>query len=161
MSSKPQIQIIHSLLARLGMDDDTYRDVLSRYRNRNGLPARSSKDLTDVQAQQLISRLKYQLVGQNQRAFEHLANRGNDMATPKQLRKIDAMWAQYMRRLMERGKNKIEPTRDNRTKSLNHWLNRRFHRASIEMVERQLVQQIVKALRTMVDTAGEEDCRED
>lgn len=68
------------------------------------------------------------------------------MATPAQLRLIEVLWAQVSR----------AGTAAERAAALNAFLSNRFHRSHIEMVERSLVQKIVKTLNTMIQQHKQE-----
>lgn len=91
MISFSQIKQIHTLKAIIGLNDELYREMLMSF----GVV--TCKDLTYAEAgiflEILISKAvaagKWQRPGSN---FAELENRGNDMASPAQLRKIEAMW---------------------------------------------------------------------
>ncbi len=81
---------IHGLARLLGLNDEAYRDMLNdRYH------VRSSKDLNPQQRFQLIKELRVQVHG-NVQKFNELGKR-KFKASPKQLRAIEAMWAQVSR----------------------------------------------------------------
>lgn len=97
MSTGYQRQKIGYLRKLLGLDDDTYYEMLSGY------GVKSSKDLSFQQAREFLNRLrdngkqagvfkpKIQYAFQ-QYKHNNLDNRDPLMATPAQLRKIEAMW---------------------------------------------------------------------
>lgn len=68
------------------------------------------------------------------------------MATPAQLRLIEALWAQASR----------AETAQERHKTLQAFLQNRFHRSHITMVERELVQRVVKAISAMATQTHKE-----
>ena len=81
---------IHGLARLLGLNDEAYRDMLDdRYQ------VRSSKDLNPQQRFQLIKELR-EKVHSNVQKFNELGKR-KFKASPKQLRAIEAMWAQVSR----------------------------------------------------------------
>ena len=81
---------IHGLARLLGLNDEAYRDMLDdRYQ------VRSSKDLNPQQRFQLIKELREKVHG-NVQKFNELGKR-KFKASPKQLRAIEAMWAQVSR----------------------------------------------------------------
>lgn len=83
-------KIIHGLARLLGLNDEAYRDMLNdRYH------VRSSKDLNPQQRFQLIKELR-EKVHSNVQKFNDLGKR-KFKASPKQLRAIEAMWAQVSR----------------------------------------------------------------
>ena len=83
-------KVIHGLARLLGLNDEAYRDMLNdRYH------VRSSKELNPQQRFQLIKELRVQVHG-NVQKFNELGKR-KFKASPKQLRAIEAMWAQVSR----------------------------------------------------------------
>lgn len=94
--SKQQIKAIHALKNAVSMDDETYRAMLKEFGN-----VESSTALSFQQADALIDDLKCK-AGQEPRQQRN-ANRHNNlegrpgMATPPQLRMIEAMWREVSR----------------------------------------------------------------
>ena len=85
-----QIRRIHTLIHILGIDDDLYRELLI-----TSFAVGSSKNLTEAEANVLIDSLQYQinLANRNYKTrFNEFYNRAEHMATPPQMRKIEAMW---------------------------------------------------------------------
>lgn len=131
-----QIKRIHALKSRLAIPDAAYRSMLRDYR------VYSSKQLTVTDAAQFIwflqqnaERLgKWDRPG---RKYDHLAGR-KGMATPKQLRMIEAMWADVTR----------ATTQAERDASLKSFLAR-FQVNGMECVEFFHVHKIVAALEMM------------
>ena len=90
MSTKYQIKKIHTLKNILGLDDDLYRDMLASF------GVQSSKKLTYTEAKVFISILEdkiQELEIKMYKKFEELCGRDDNMATPPQLRKLEAIWA--------------------------------------------------------------------
>lgn len=88
MANKEQIKIIHILKNQHKIDEETYREILLTY------GVKTSKDLSYADANHLIKKLggwigykKYDELGirYNHKTREYYA-------TPKQLRKIEALW---------------------------------------------------------------------
>jgi len=91
MISFSQIKRIHTLKAILGLDDELYKEMLLSF------GVATCKDLTQTEASILLEILSEKAVaaGKWHRPadnFIEFEQRGNDMASPAQLRKIEAMW---------------------------------------------------------------------
>jgi len=108
--SEGQIKKIHSLKNVLGFDDDIYRAILyDRFR------VKSSKMLSFNSAGLLIDELEAKALsagvwekrntGSKRQRFNDLEGRAG-MATPAQLRKVEAMWAQNSRIFEPEGRRK-------------------------------------------------------
>jgi len=85
-----QIKQIHTLKNILGLDDDLYRDMLASF------DVYSSKSLTETEAKIFISILNDKvkvLKNANLKKYDDFIGRSQIMATPLQLRKIEATWA--------------------------------------------------------------------
>lgn len=144
MSTPKQRQKIGFIRKLLGLDaGDTYYEMLLDY----GIE--SSKDLTDSQAQEFLNRLKNMAIGAGvykprinfvfkSLQFEDLANR-DGMATPKQLRKIEAMWVDVS----------VKTQPEDIKRSLNSFIKRITGKGDIKFVEQNDVQKIIKALSEM------------
>jgi hypothetical protein len=61
------------------------------------------------------------------------------MATPKQINMLDAMWRQVSR----------AKTDEERRIAFDRFIHRRFHRGGVMMIERELVPNVVTALKAM------------
>ena len=85
MPSVKQIQAIHVLKRKLGLDDEDYRRLLSSY------GVTSSKNLNEKNAKNLISLMNALANGKSPDKYR----RGR--ATDAQLRKIKAMWIERAR----------------------------------------------------------------
>ena len=89
MITYTQIKRIHILKNIIGLNDKTYRDMLSSFE------VYSSKYLTEAEADIFISALEYEANKRNKiyyKKFEDLNSRDENMATPAQLRKIEVLW---------------------------------------------------------------------
>lgn len=85
-----QIRRIHTLIHILGIDDDLYRELLI-----TSFAVGSSKNLTEAEADVLIDSLQYQINLGNRNyktRFNEFYNRAEYMATPPQMRKVEAIW---------------------------------------------------------------------
>lgn len=79
---------VRAMTVLLGMDESAYRAMLKDNYNVD-----SAKKLTDRQLQELGRMLQTQLNGKRPaRRFEDLGGRQSDMATPAQIRAVEAMW---------------------------------------------------------------------
>jgi len=131
-----QIKRIHTVKNALGLTDMQYRLALEQYH------VFSSKQLTEAQAGQFVSELENVAVSRGKwvrpwRKYQHLGGR-KDMATPKQLRMIEAMWADVSR----------AGTAADRAAALKKFLLR-FEIAAIEDIRWYDVRKIVAALKAM------------
>ena len=89
MSTQLQIKQIHTLKNILGLDDDLYRDMLASF------DVCSSKSLTETEANIFISILNDKvkvLKNSGYKKYDELNGRNPIMATPLQLRKLEATW---------------------------------------------------------------------
>jgi len=102
MINPGQIKKIHTIKSALSLDDDTYRELLF-----NSFRVVSSKQLNFSQAEDLIREMEKIAIAsgvwdscrkkrQGGGKFEEL-NLRRGMATPAQLRKIEAMWSEISR----------------------------------------------------------------
>jgi len=83
---------IHALAAMLRLDDCEYRNMLFDLYGK-----RSSKELTPLQQTELIGILQKHLGAKNGGKWGDLKRANPIMATPKQLRAVEAMWAKVSR----------------------------------------------------------------
>lgn len=90
MSTPYQIKKIHTLKNVLGLDDDTYRQMLLSF------GVCSSKNLTKSEADIFIEILQNDtkhIQKNNYKKYDEFAGRDEKMATPSQLRKLEVVWA--------------------------------------------------------------------
>jgi hypothetical protein len=133
-----QIKTIHALKRTLGLTEEVYRDML-----KDACSVTSSKDIRSAgEAEQLIRALRA-LTGatpypQGKAKYEHLGERPG-MATPKQLRMIEAMWADVS----------FQPSSKAREKALQTLLLDRYRIGGILWIEDSDVQRVVKGLQQM------------
>lgn len=133
---------IHALVAHIGMSDEDYRAMLwDRFH------ASSSKDLTVHQVRDLVASLhqllpaevraqhpRPQIAAGAARRFEGLAGR-DDMATPAQLRMLEASFVQRSR----------AETLPEKQAAFRAWLRSRFRIDRIEWIPRDQVGRILRA----------------
>jgi len=134
--SPKQIKMIHTLKSVLAMEDDSYRDMLGAY------GVETSIDLSYLDAHDIISRLTRHAEATGKwrtpdKRHNDLAGRP-DMASPKQLRLIAALWGAVSRAPV-----------DMRDKALDAFLTNRFKIASIRWVRSRDVGKIVATLKNM------------
>lgn len=123
---------IHGLARLLGLNDEAYRDMLDdRYQ------VRSSKDLNPQQRFQLIKELREKVHG-NVQKFNDLGKR-KFKASPKQLRAIEAMWAQVSR----------AETSADRRKALNAFCKRLTGVEVITWISKDDAKILIKAIQAM------------
>lgn len=123
---------IHGLARLLGLNDEAYRDMLNdRYH------VRSSKDLNPQQRFQLIKELREKVHG-NVQKFNDLGKR-KFKASPKQLRAIEAMWAQVSR----------ASTAQDRRKALNTFCKRLTGVDVITWISKDDAKILIKAIQAM------------
>ncbi len=160
MPSEPitasQIKIIHTLKNRLAMDEEDYRVMI-----KGGCGMESSKHLTTSQAAQLIDNLENMAVAagvwdrrgwkgatriSNGQAavkarvigsIDNFGERGG-MATPPQLRKIEAMWSEVSR-----------ATPEYRTMALRQFVNRIAHVSDLRFLDSVGAGTVINALKKM------------
>jgi hypothetical protein len=142
------IKLVHILKAKLHMDDDAYRSLLTRYRvDGVAREAVSSTELCDADLQDLVDHLtrvaKRAGLWKTQRSRSRAEFGGKPrsrlMASDAQIDMLDAMWSQVTRT--------TEPVM--RRKAFDRFIHNRFHRGGIRMVEAELVHKIVNALEAM------------
>lgn len=142
-SNNNQKMLIHQLASLLGIPKDVYKEMLL-----NSYNVDSSKDLSFEQAGELIKSLKKDAITaglwENKKSFQkhkynNLAGR-EDMATPKQLRMIEAMWADYS----------VMRDKDQRAKALRSFLNNRFGVSDMTFVDKKTASKLIFALEKML-----------
>ena len=90
MITRDQIKQIHTLKNLIGLEDDLYRDMLASF------GVYSSKSLTETEARVFISILNdnaKKLINRGYKKYDDFNGRNPIMATPLQLRKLEATWA--------------------------------------------------------------------
>lgn len=149
--TKEQIKIIHTLKSSLKLDDRAYRAILEGFR------VVSSRDMDYRAADELIVLLKGRAMasGAWKPAQRHSEVGSRDgMASPAQMRKIEAMWMHVSNR----------PTTDEKRKALHHFLDRRFQVSRLEWLPQHYVGRVIRVLEIMVQqqrSKGVQDGQQD
>lgn len=143
MSDNKQKALIHQITGLLGIPKELYKEMLqSRY----GVD--SSKNLTYKQATEFITLIKKDAIDAglweshdpfNKHKFNNLAGR-EDMATPKQLRMIQAMWKDY---------SKLDD-KEAREKAFRAFISKRFNLSDMKFIDKKSASKIIFALEKMV-----------
>lgn len=142
--TKEQIKKIHTFKSIAKVEDHEYRELVIKTSRGT---TNTSKELTYSEAETLLTALKSVAVGKglwkhpraSKRRFENLAER-EDMASPAQLRMIEAMW------------HEVSIFRDDPVKcedALRKFLENRFHISHINFVNQGMVGKIVRTLKAM------------
>ncbi|MEW5821124.1 MAG: regulatory protein GemA [Cyanobacteriota bacterium] len=147
-----QVTLIKTIIGKLKISDDLYTEMLG-----NRYKVDSCKDLTQAQAKEFITFLKIQAneSGLNfpQKSFNkfkhnNLSDR-NGMASPKQLRKIEAMWLDYTG----------DPDELSRIKRLNAFLDKRFGITNIKFLPISKASKVIYCLQKMIDGKFTKSCQ--
>ena len=141
MSTQLQIRRIHTLKTFLCMSDEVYRKMLQSFQ------VCSSKNLTETEANILIStlqeradKLKYKL-----KKYDELKDRDEKMATPLQLRKLEATW------------NEIQRLKTNgRKTSLKSYLKNHFKVDNLKFLSKTRAGKIISVLEKILAKKLEE-----
>jgi len=144
-----QIKQIHALKNRLGWSDEQYRKYLMT--EGDGF-AMSCKDLSEAEAERLIRKMELAAAAKGvwkrygdspdstaARKYDDLGNRPG-MATPKQLRMIEAMWADV---------SKYKRNAEARESALRYFLHHIVGVDNLRFLESWHVQKVVRALERM------------
>lgn len=149
MSTTEQRKTIGYLRSLLNLDEELYREMLFEY------GVISSKELSDLQAEQLLRNLKKTAVeigvykplkkyAFQKYKYENSGTRAG-MATPKQKRKIEVMWFGVSTKKDEKS----------RKKALSLFIKRLTGKEHIEFITNQDVRIFIKALEKMKERKGE------
>ncbi len=143
MSDNKQKSMIHQLISILGIKKDVYKEMLY-----NRFQVESSKDLTYENASQLITSLKKDAVAAglweckksfNKHKFSNLGDR-EGMASPRQLRMVEAMWTDYS----------DADTTEARAKAFSVFLSKRFGVSSIKFIDKPTASKVIYTLGIMI-----------
>ncbi len=136
-----QIKKIHALLHATCIDDATYRAMLF-----NSFRASSSKEMTYFQAESLIQDLEAKAISAGvwekrtaSKKFEEWGRRRGGMATPPQLRKIEAMWEDVSR----------AETAEERKSALRSFLMRVAKVSDLRFLDSEAAGKVINALNAM------------
>lgn len=141
--TRGQISAIHTLKTRLGMDEESYRALLQEFGG-----VESSKELSWFQADELIDEMKRKAGQEPQVNHKGKRHRGLEgragMATPAQLRKIEAVWAEVSR---------VEDSEE-RAKALRSFVGKIARVSDLRFLDRRGVAKVIAALTAMQKRRG-------
>src|SRR5574344_895853 len=129
MITPSQIRQIHTLKNILGLDDELYRDMLASF------DVYSSKKLTETEATIFIEKIAFTKKNCHKK-YDELYTRDRNMATPPQLRKIEAIWSDI---------SNAKSTEEFR-KSLRHFISKQFHIDDIRFMTKYRASKIIAVL---------------
>jgi hypothetical protein len=150
-----QIKKIHALKNRLGWTDEQYREYLMTEGDGFAL---SCKDLSEDEAEKLIRKMELAAAAKGVwkrfgsggvKKYDELGERPG-MASPKQLRMIEAMWAEA---------SKYKRNTEARERALRYFLHRIAGVDRLEFLEQGQVQKIIKAIFKMKERRNDETKR--
>lgn len=139
MVTKEQIKIIHTLKNAIGICEEDYRFILSKW------GVKSCKNLSFETAKEFIDKLEQGAIkigvwdtSRKKKCFDKLGHRPG-MASPAQLRMIQALWKDVSR------------ATDNvsREKALNTFFERKFVISRVEWLTSEIAGKVIKTLMTM------------
>lgn len=135
MSAIWQIKKIHALKSLLNMDENDYRKYLASF------DVCSSKLLTEAEANILISVLKSQVYIKNSQKYDELIGRDEKMATPAQLRKMEAIWSEIQN---------VKSPRKSKKTTLKKFLLNHFHIYDIKFLTKVKASKIIPILEKIL-----------
>lgn len=138
MSTYAQIKKIHTLKNVLRLDDDLYVDMLMSF------GVQSSKDLTTTEAGIFLEILEEKAVLTNKwevrnKKYEELSARDTDMATPAQLRMIEAIWREVC----------YIDSNEFAKQSLRKFIQNKFKIADIKFLTKKKAVKVIRAISAM------------
>lgn len=138
MSTYAQIRKIHTLKNVLQLDDDLYVDMLMSF------GVQSSKDLTNTEAGIFLEILEEKAVLTNKwevrnKKYEELNARDIDMATPAQLRMIEAIWREVC----------YIDSPEFAKQSLRKFIQNKFKIADIKFLTKKKAVKVIRAISAM------------
>jgi len=138
MSTYAQIKKIHTLKNVLRLDDDLYLDMLMSF------GVQSSKNLTTTEAGIFLEILEEKAVLTNKwevrnKKYEELKFRDEDMATPAQLRMIEAMWREVC----------YVDSPEFAKQSLRKFIQNKFKIADIKFLTKKKAVKVIRAISAM------------
>lgn len=138
MSTYAQIKKIHTLKNVLQLDDDLYVDMLMSF------GVQSSKDLTTTEAGIFLEILEEKAVLTNKwevrnKKYEELKSRDEDMATPAQLRMIEAIWREVC----------YIDSPEFAKQSLRKFIQNKFKIADIKFLTKKKAVKVIRAISAM------------
>lgn len=139
------IRRIKTLQGLAGISEDNYRALLGGY------GVESCKELTILDGrkvcdllQKIVDAIPEKAQFKKAKPYSELRGRSADMATPKQLRMLEAMWMSVSR----------QKNRTDALQAYHQFLKNRFNLLTPEWIERDKVSKIKRALDSMIDQAN-------
>lgn len=130
-----QIALVHVAKKQLGLDEDSYRDILRRHGG-----AESSADLDAAGFQGVMARLT--ALGFRSTWVKRTFGNRAGMASPAQVRYIRDLWA------------KIAPD-DKKEAGLNAWLTKYHGVSALRFIDAETVQKVLPGLKNMAARADQ------
>lgn len=130
MSTPYQIKKIHTLKNVLGLDDDTYHQMLLSF------DVCSSKNLTQAEAEIFIEILvndAKNLKRNIYKKYDDFAGRDDKMATPSQLRKLEVVWSDIS-------------SAEDKSATLRQFIKKQFHVDDLRFLTKARASQIIAVL---------------
>jgi hypothetical protein len=136
-----QKKLIHTIIHSIGMPDEDYRKLLKKW-----FDVDTCLKLNYGQAELMIQRLRYiaEKTGKwkhsegNKAKYDDLGDR-EGFASPRQLRKIEAMWCDVS----------YQPDQEAKLRALNKFVYGFFHVSNIRFLEDWQARKIIRALQEM------------
>ena len=140
MSTSQQRQKLGFLRKMLRLDEDTYYALLAEY------GVTTSKD-----AEKLINQLRKNIKNStwidNKKKYEDLRNRAKYMASPKQLRMVEAMWFDVS----------FKRTDSERKSALEHFAYKITGKAKLRFLTAVDIRKLVEAIKKMKEIKNEQN----
>lgn len=136
-----QKRAIHCAIRAIGMSDEDYRMLLM-----DGYGVETCKALTFRQASELLDHLNT-FSGRRKKTHARLPHKGRPMATPAQLRMIEAMWAEVA----------YKKDRKWRERSLNRFLKRIVGIEHINWLQEWQVKKVVRAINAIKEQKAKKE----
>lgn len=127
---------VRAMTVLLGMDESAYRTMLI-----DNYSVDSAKKLAERQLQELGRMLQTQLNGKRtvRQRFEDLGGRRNEMATPAQIRAVEAMWMGVS----------TKPTTAEKRQALDAMCQRITGIRSVRWLTKRKAKDLIKAMQSM------------
>ncbi|MCF8261586.1 MAG: regulatory protein GemA [Melioribacteraceae bacterium] len=135
-----QIKKIKIAQKQLGLTDSQYRDVLSGFNDQNGKPCKSCTTLSSTDANNVLAlfeKLGWEQKYKKKLKYSELEGRGGDFASPKSLRKIDAMW------------HTSPNVRSKTDAAMNKFIKRETGKENIEWISQSDVKKVVQGIKRL------------
>lgn len=140
MISFSQIKQIHTLKAILGLDDELYKEMLMSFgvTTSKNLTFTEAKIFFDILSAKAIAAGKWQIPNGK---YSSLENRSDSMASPAQLRKIEAMWRDLC----------FEKNPEEAKKTLRKFIQNHFKVSDIRFIDKITATKIIHVINKIQD----------